>query len=398
MLWSIALKVLYTTVLADLVGVLSRELYLLWFDDRVFIGQFDVISDGDVEASASADFARSIVSAQAVLAHQLSEYQRVGELSSVTDTTFDLPDSERVSLPDEVLQGMDITVQSINLTQIFTALRKGFSAPNEVYGHVTSTSGAVLAAVEWPRAPEPAVRGGGPADPVLCAGAADASRIGQVHRLLAVLGARCGQGGETCPHPARSVLRFRHGARRPLRPEREGVGGWPVRRGGPRVRRRIHALSGHDGTAALMPDIYRLRADLMDLLPETSRTASDLVAAQEDRLSYAMFNPKIAELPQEDKRTHRLCARASRNSGSRGQASSSAGQLEGHSVRYSDTVERAVQSTALLRVKKTTSSGQDEFEAVGSALHGCAEPCPHVQPRHRLCDAAAGFAQRESCL
>jgi hypothetical protein len=42
--------------------------------------------------------------------------------------------------------------------------------------------------------------------------------------------------------------------------------------------------------------------DLLDLLPERSRTTGDLVDAQEDRLSYAVLSPEMQKLPAVERR------------------------------------------------------------------------------------------------
>ncbi len=51
----------------------------------------------------------------------------------------------------------------------------------------------------------------------------------------------------------------------------------------------------------VLPDIYRLRADLLDLLPEAMRQPGELVDAQDDRLRYAMLSPSLCALPDEEK-------------------------------------------------------------------------------------------------
>jgi hypothetical protein len=68
------------------------------------------------------------------------------------------------------------------------------------------------------------------------------------------------------------------------------------------VRRRAAMLRSHYGESAVLPDIYRLRADLLDLLPEAKRNSSEVVEAQEDRLRYAMLSSELKALPEETRR------------------------------------------------------------------------------------------------
>src|SRR5262245_26483311 len=159
-MWALSLKVLYSGLICVVLSILVRELYLGWLDDTVYIGQFNFISEGgENDAAAGADFAKRIVGAQAILSRQLTDYHKRASTESPTDATYAIPGTSSLALPPEALKGVDITIQNVNLREIFSAVRKGFSAPNEISGNVTITPGSVLAAVEWPRAPAP-INGG----------------------------------------------------------------------------------------------------------------------------------------------------------------------------------------------------------------------------------------------
>src|SRR5262249_4177189 len=82
------------------------------------------------------------------------DYQTRRSADAPTDATFILPGMTPLHLPPEALAGIDVTVQNINIRQVLTELRKAFRAPNEVMGNVTVREGSVLAAVDWPRAPQ----------------------------------------------------------------------------------------------------------------------------------------------------------------------------------------------------------------------------------------------------
>lgn len=62
---AILLSLAYSVMLLGLSGVLLRELWTVWADPRVYIGQFDVISETAKDENAGADFAKRVVGAQA---------------------------------------------------------------------------------------------------------------------------------------------------------------------------------------------------------------------------------------------------------------------------------------------------------------------------------------------
>ncbi len=144
---SLLFKVIYTALLVGLTGVSVREIWQVWFDTRVYIGKFDIITEaGKGDEATSADFAKRIAAAQTILAQQLTDYWTRRDAGR--DTTYAIYSMAPLQLPLEVLGGMEITVQQINLQQILTAVRRTFTAPNEVSGSVTQRDGSVIAAVE----------------------------------------------------------------------------------------------------------------------------------------------------------------------------------------------------------------------------------------------------------
>ena len=205
-------------------------------------------------------------------------------------------------LPPEVLGGMDITVQEINLRQILTAVRRRFLAPNEVRGHVTERAGSVIAAVDWPRAPAPA--DGGPAlKRFLAPSRVDAQGVAAF--------VACSISWARAASQDKNFAAFSRGqfcdfvsalgdlyALEAAASSATGLDDDQTKL----VRARAVALRSHYGASAVLPNLYRLRADLLDLLPEDKRRTGELVEAQEDRLRYAMLSPELSKLPEEERR------------------------------------------------------------------------------------------------
>jgi hypothetical protein len=349
--WPVALKVAYTLLLLAMIGVLSREFYILWFDSRVFVGHFEIVVEGGEDTSTT-DFASRVVSAQAVLAHQLADYDRLGDPSLSTDNTFPT-NNERVALPEEALRGVEITIQNVNLTQIFSALRKGFMAPNEIFGNVTSTKGAVLAAVEWPRAPQPLGETNERLTkfyvPVQTSLAASAKYI-----ACALSWARGAAQDENLSRIPRNQFCDYVMALSDLY-ELSEKGAVPNTLSGEesaRVRRRIEILTGYYDAIDLLPNIYRLRADLIELLPDESRETSDLIDEQEDRLNYAMRSPTLANLEPEVKRYTVLALARPAIVAPENRLKAVPENWKSLLRRHADNVERALTSTAIVSVRE----------------------------------------------
>lgn len=349
MIWAIFLKGIYSALILGVTIILLRELYLIWWDDRVYVGKFDIITNSGGEKAESTEFARNVVAAQAVMAQQLQTYQQVSDPNAPTDGTYALFPEQGLSLPADALKGVDITVQNVNLTAIFTALRKNFTAPNEVRGSVTSSPGSVLAAVNWSRAPvpkgdspEPMQQFFVPSQPTLTSaanyiacslswarGAAQSEELAQVSRA------------QFCDFASAlnvlySVNEKAHGA--------DGLSAQEIAL----IRRRSDVLASHRQIADRLPDIYRLRADLLDVLPDHVRSQADLVAAQEDRLNYALLSPSLASLPEEDRRFAALALARPAIRMDSGEPVLAPSNWQSILKRYSENVRRSALSTGVL--------------------------------------------------
>jgi hypothetical protein len=301
--WALSLKMLYSGLICVILAILFRELYLVWLDDTVYIGSFNVISEGgEKDEAAGADFAKRILGAQAILSRQLLDYQKRGGPESPTDATYTLPGSSSLALPPEALKGVDITIQNVNLREVFSAIRKGFSAPNEVTGHVTKGAGSVFAAVEWPRAPTP-VNGEERLTQFLAPSQGD-MQSSAAYIACSLSWARAGQvKGGLANVPRVQFCDFARalGELYALSDKASTPDGLSDSEAA-LVRKRAAELRAHYGSTNILSDLYRLRADLLDLIPERLRNINELVEGQEDRLSYAMLSPGLQKLSDSDRR------------------------------------------------------------------------------------------------
>lgn len=295
-------KVVYSMLLLGLAGFLLREVWTVWFDKTIYIGRFDVISETGKDDSASATFPKRIVGAQAILAQQFNDYQTHRAADTPSDATYILPGMTPLLLPPEVLAGVDITVQGINLRQVLTTMRKAFLAPSEVTGNVAIREGSVLGAVDWPLAPQTS-----PVQPALTkflVPGQSSEQAAAAYIACSLAWARAaGLDSSGALYSRAQFCDFGAalGDLYALREKASSPSGLDIKDSA-LVRKRASQLRAHYGADAIFPEIYRLRADLLDLLPEGARKQEELVEAQEDRTRYAMLSPKLRNLPDEEKR------------------------------------------------------------------------------------------------
>ncbi|TAX63546.1 serine protease [Rhizobium ruizarguesonis] len=329
---SLLFKVIYTALLLGIASGAVRELWQVWFDTRVYVGKFDIITGTGKDAEASEAFAKRIVAEQTILAQQLLDYS--SRRDALSDTTYRIDGIAPLQLPPEILGGIDITVQEINVRQLLMALRRGFLAPNEVRGSVTQSEGSVIAAVEWPRAPVISgsnasitkflVRSRGDVQAVagyIACSISWARASGGEQSILARIATWLDQMRMSSRHdivsgPSDSPVNVNLStlsreqfcdfatalnklyALEEAASTRAGLSEEQANT----VRRWTAILRTHYSDKQVLPDIYRLRGDLLDLLPEGNRQPGELVEAQEDRLRYAMLSPNLRDLPDEEKR------------------------------------------------------------------------------------------------
>ncbi|SFV08090.1 Trypsin-like peptidase domain-containing protein [Methylobacterium sp. 174MFSha1.1] len=295
-------KLIYTAILVGLIAMLSRELWKVWLDPQIYIGRFEVMSDTGKDEDASIAFSKRIVSAQAMLVRQMSEYQTRNVTAASSDQTYALPGSLPLSLPPEALEGIEITIQNVNIRQILTTIRRAFLAPNEISGHVTIRSGSVLAAIDWPNAPTPTGERLPlsqfliPSQPSLQESAAYIACLLSWARAVGV-------DSKFAAIPRQQFCDFSTALNDlfALRDKSSTVSGLDKEQTA-LVRRRAMQLKNHYGAGSIYPELYRLRADLLELLPEDARTNGELVDVQEDRVQYAMLSKDLRNLPPDEKR------------------------------------------------------------------------------------------------
>ncbi|MCV4626458.1 hypothetical protein OFC18_30740, partial [Escherichia coli] len=87
------------------VGIAVNELRVVWFDEQVYVGQFEVVSPTGKDTSAGDSFPQLVVAAQLILAKRIEDYQRRSG-----DATYPIVAGQSpTSLPPAVFDALDIT-------------------------------------------------------------------------------------------------------------------------------------------------------------------------------------------------------------------------------------------------------------------------------------------------
>ncbi|NUB07253.1 hypothetical protein FW320_13835 [Azospirillum sp. Vi22] len=293
-------KMLYSLVLCGIIWLLTREVFQVWFDKALYVGPFEYA--GGTGADQGKNFGIEVAHAHMLLYRQLQNYTSRRGGVAVSDKTFILGNADRLNLPANTLGEVTLTYQNVDLGKLLTSLRKGLRQPNEVSGFVIEGDGMVQAAVEWPRAPavgrtataetafttEPRKTLSEAARLVACGiawpqlasrsdGVSDLGRTGF-----------CRWAEALAVHASMSV---------------QAAGGVAVDTNGQeQVTRAITRLTGLIASGATYPELYRLRADLVDLLP-AEKAMPLQVQAQDDRLRYAIATrDDLQRLPEADRK------------------------------------------------------------------------------------------------
>jgi hypothetical protein len=291
---SFVAKIIYTLVLLGVSIVFLKEIWTVWLDRTLYVGHFDVITDTSKDDQQSANFPKRVVGAQAILAQQFNDYQTRRSTDAPSDATYVLAGMHPLLLPPEVLSGVDLTVQNIDLRQLLTAVRNRIVEPNEVTGSVTVYNNSVLATVSWPQS-QTSTDFLVPSQPDTQSAAAyigsliSWARAAAIDPRVAAL-----SKDQFCDFSAALGAFYALTAKTSSAKLAEDDLA--------AARRHAAQLRKHYDSTNVFPEIYRLRADLLDLLDQQPDKLWAMIEAQEDRVRYAMRSEKLKGLSDEDKK------------------------------------------------------------------------------------------------
>ncbi|QSQ20911.1 hypothetical protein JY651_37670 [Pyxidicoccus parkwayensis] len=299
-------KLVYSAILVGLCYLLVSELHTLWFDPRLYIGRFDYFDTGEEKEADARVFALQVAHHHRTLLHLFAQEeeqrtpreQKPVTMASVTGAGAG-PQPENTWWPHEVvpinnasseLSKVEITVQGINVKEILSKIRQWVSTPNEVTGTVEKGSGGVRAAANWPKGPSRASGQLVDGQLLIVDGQPDASRAA-FHVACSLIWAQAaGKQQNLSRVPRTEFCGWADGWSNyvTLRNKSATLGGLEAADLDALKKLRTF-LDRLVASAASYPEVYRLRADLIDLLPTDQKTEEDLALAQNDRTKYALL-------------------------------------------------------------------------------------------------------------
>lgn len=337
-------KFIYSVLLAGIVVFLVLEIWRLWFDSRVYFGRFEVLGKGDEAVAFEKAFPLRIMqqhrsltallkgeaarrmkgppgsapeppsAAKLPAASDTGAVATYGNTSSAfggpvpvsspqsgvtapvadlgRETTFWPTEVPPIRNPESLLEEVELSVQGVNIKQLLTQLRQWISQPNEISGLVVASGDVVRATISWPRGPQ-----GGQLMEI--AGQRDENSAA-FHIACSLIWAQAAEPGSNFAAVERQSFcdwAEAWALSQDLQAKSQRVFGLSAE-----DQKRIEDLRAFLGTLIThggpYPEVYRLRADLVDLMPQEKRTTQDLEAQQSDRLQYAAFtNPQKFTLP-----------------------------------------------------------------------------------------------------
>jgi hypothetical protein len=144
-------KIVYTTVLVGLIAILAREIYSIWGDRSLYVGQFSYFIDGKSNDEQSKAFPSLVLGQHQLLRSALVEerQRRLAEQIRVPATVkvyTGIPSSlPEIARWQTVLSDIELKIQGFDLGKLLQQVRASISPPDEINGFVEKTGSVVRA-------------------------------------------------------------------------------------------------------------------------------------------------------------------------------------------------------------------------------------------------------------
>jgi|GEM_PF-5145603 len=304
-------KVGYTLILTvlslGLVFLFCNEVYRLWFDKRLYVGKFAFLESGEEKAAEAASFSRQVSDHHRNLLHRLRlEEQRLTASANGASATGNVagstPQPDSTFLPREIiplssaasaLSEVELTIQGVNVTQMLAKVRQWVSAPNELVGTVQKSGSGVYVAANWNRGPLQTTGQRIDGQMLDVTGQSDVGKAA-FHVACGLIWAQVASSEEDLATVSRAEFcGWAEGWTTyiELRDKSATLSGLGA--DGMETMKKLRAFLNRmvDGSATF-PEVYRLRADVIELLPPEQKTEQDLAQAQSDRTKYTLMKTR----------------------------------------------------------------------------------------------------------
>lgn len=287
-------KIAYSAVLIALVIFLTREIYGIWFDSRMYVGKFDYFTEGKADSDLSAAFPRHVLAQHHMLRSALIEEagrrqrERPAGLPAGAEVYHRLPSTlPGIDRWQSVLSEVELKIQSFDIGKLLSQLRTWVSPPEEISGFVEKTGTVVRSSVNWPHGQAAKATTNAPEQFETGPLSGDTSAAFAI--AASIVWAQAAAADKNFHKISRETF------------VAWALAWWDYRT----IRDRNdagHATTDDDRTrwkqartlidklapqAETYPEIWRLRADIIELAPGGKPSTEDLDLARQDRQKYA---------------------------------------------------------------------------------------------------------------
>ena len=293
-------KVIYSAILVGLIGIAIAELGRLWLDTRTYVGAFTFFENGKEQTAEGTTFSLQVLIQHKTLSQLFAAEER--RRKSAVDPKRQQPVASAalqkqentwwphevppVHNPKSLLSDIELSVQGINVRDILTKFRQWITAPKEIGGTVYKTDAGVRASVSWTDGPsadgllvlEPQPDAWNAALHVACSMIWIEEKTRQRDIARVTRADFCGWADAWVSFVA-------------LRDKQNTLTG-TTDADVEQLKKVKDYATRLISSSTVYPEVYRLRADIVDLLPSAKKTNEDLARAQEDRTRYSLLiNP-----------------------------------------------------------------------------------------------------------
>jgi hypothetical protein len=286
-------KIVYTTVLMGLIAILAREIYSIWWDRGLYVGQFSYFIDGKADDEQSKAFPSHILGQHQLLRSALIEERRRRiEARSVSTPVaaeiYTLPSSlPEIARWQTVLSDIELKIQGFDLGKLLQQLRSSINPPDEINGFVEKTGNVVRAGVNWPNR---RMTKAASVDAAFQTGDLSGESAAAFSIAASVIWAQAADADSEFAKVPRDTFvswALTWWDYRQIR-GREAIGEQLSDEDKKRWTQARRLVDNLVSQAAKYPEIWRLRADLIDAAPEGAATDQDKATAREDRNRYSV--------------------------------------------------------------------------------------------------------------
>jgi hypothetical protein len=297
-LFSIPLaKIAYTVILIGLIVFLGRELYSIWIDDRLYVGNFQYFVDGKSDNTQASSFPAHVLGQHQLLRSALIEEslkqkrQRQVAAPPGAEVYQGLPSSlPEITRWQSVLSDIELKIQGFDFGKLLGTLRTWVSPPEELSGFVEKTGSSVRATVVWPAR---RARDGSTIVTLFDTGhlSADTSVALAIAASMAWLqAAQADAAFAKVPRDVFVVWALAWWECRYLQHQKRALGQTSYAEDGKRWRQARSLIDTLIDRARSYPEVWTVRADLIDAAPQgaidPAERAREAQIAQDDCKNY----------------------------------------------------------------------------------------------------------------